>query len=116
MKEEGTEDRAAAKAAGTIFCSQHGIAEPRLDLRMLILPSLAQRAQGILRSEKPQDNLGGFLQTPEKARIQRWSATKPTKFEKEKIKQTGGKNAITAEKKFLSPLALHNKKVCQAPV
>lgn len=117
MEEEGREDRAAAKAAGTIFRSEHVTAKHQLDLRMLFLPLLTQKAQGILCLEISQDNSGGFMQTPEKAGIQIWSATKTTKFEKEKIKQTGGEKCnYSRKKKFVSPLALHNKKVCQAPV
>lgn len=106
VEEEGKEDGAAAKAAGTIFCSEHVTAKHQLDLRMLILPLLTQKAQGILRLEISQDSLRGFMQTPEKAGIQIWSATKTTKFEKEKIKQTGGKNVITAEKKICFTISI----------
>lgn len=58
------------------------------------------------------------MQTPEKAGIQTSSATKSNRFEKEKIKQTGGWGECnySQKNKCVSPLALHNKKVCQAPV
>lgn len=76
-EEEGREGRAAAKAAGTISCSQQVTAKPQPELGM---PMLTQAAQGVLRLETPQDNLGGFMQTPEKAGIQIWSAAKTTEF------------------------------------
>lgn len=44
------------------------------------MPMLTQAAQGVLRLETTQDNLGGFMQTPEKAGIQIWSAAKTTEF------------------------------------
>lgn len=75
VEEEGREGRAAAKAAGTISCSQPVTAKPQP--RMLML---SQAAQGILCLEISQDNSGGFMQTPEKAGIQIWSAAKTTEF------------------------------------
>lgn len=62
------------------------------------------------------------MQTPEKKKkqpgIQIRSAAQLTTSEKGKIKQTegGGCNYSREKKPRVSPLAWHNKKVCQAPV
>jgi len=70
VEEEGREVRAAAKAAGTISRPELVTAQHQPGRGMLmLLPSLTQKAQGILRFEISQDNFGGFMQTPEKARI-----------------------------------------------
>lgn len=65
VEEEGREGRAAAKAAGTISCSQAVTAKPQPELGMLML---SQAAQGILRLEISQDNFRRFYADSRKSR------------------------------------------------
>lgn len=99
VEEEGREGRGAAKAAGTIFCSQHVTAKQQPDLGTLVLPSLPLNLRVPSASKYPKTTSELLCRLQKKQESKHQVQLKATDLKRRKLNRPGrGGNAITAKK------------------